>query len=275
MGSARSVEARREPLAMQVEARRPDGCTHGIINTHYDQDPRIFQFFLDPAMKYSPGLFPEGTEDLETAQIKKMHFIAQQLGIEGEERVLDVGCEWGGLVCFLAKEYRCAVVGVTPAPRQADYIRARASASPIEFGSRWDISTRFRLLQGVSTASASWDPLRIVRINPGRSSKLGSSSSPPETSTSRKPASPVRRSGESSNRGRGPGSCRRAHGEEHYQGTAEHYHEWVATHTIAETLARRQRQILVDGEGEDVVGAAEVAHHLQDAALGVRKRETA
>src|SRR6266705_1471215 len=196
---------------MQVEAHRLDGWTHGITNTHYDQDPRIFQLFLDPAMKYSPGLFPEGNEDLETAQIKKMHFIAQQLGIEGGERVLDVGCGWGGLVCFLAKEHRCAVVGVTPAPRQADYIRARAS--------RLGIADRVRIVvghfhevslaPGVSMASASWDPSRIFRTNPGHSSRPGPSSSPPGTSTSRKPASPVLRSGESSNRGRGPGSCSR------------------------------------------------------------------
>ncbi len=106
----------------------------------------------------SPGLFPEGNEDLETAQIKKMHFIAQQLGIEGGERVLDVGCGWGGLVCFLAKEHRCAVVGVTPAPRQADYIRARAS--------RLGIADRVRIVVGhfheVSLAPGSFDGVSFV-----------------------------------------------------------------------------------------------------------------
>jgi cyclopropane-fatty-acyl-phospholipid synthase len=107
--------------------RQAEGWSHGVTNTHYDQDPRIFQLFLDPSMKYSPGLFPDGNEDLEAAQIKKLHFIARQLGLKGGERVLDVGCGWGSLVCFLAKEYACEVVGVTPAPRQADYIRARAS----------------------------------------------------------------------------------------------------------------------------------------------------
>lgn len=78
-------------------------------------------------MKYSPGLFPDGSESLELAQIKKLHFIAEQLGVTAGSRVLDVGCGWGSFVCFLAKHYGCEVVGVTPAPRQAEHIRARAA----------------------------------------------------------------------------------------------------------------------------------------------------
>lgn len=107
----------------------PTGGTwsHGVTNSHYDQDPRIFQLFLDPAMKYSPGLFPDGSESLEAAQVKKLHFIAEQLGVTAASRVLDVGCGWGSLVCFLAKHYDCEVVGVTPAPRQAEHILARAA----------------------------------------------------------------------------------------------------------------------------------------------------
>ena len=107
-------------------ASTSSGWSHGVTNTHYDQDPRIFQLFLDPAMKYSPGLFPIGDESLEVAQDKKLAFIADQLGVVPGARVLDVGCGWGSLVCFLAKHRGCEVVGVTPAPRQAEYIRARA-----------------------------------------------------------------------------------------------------------------------------------------------------
>jgi len=112
----------------QTEPARPGGgWSHGVTNAHYDQDPRIFQLFLDSSMKYSPGLFPNGNESLETAQHKKMHFIAGQLGVKAGSRVLDIGCGWGSFVCFLAKEYGCNVVGVTPAPRQAEHIRARAA----------------------------------------------------------------------------------------------------------------------------------------------------
>jgi len=114
--------------AWQAEA----GWTPGVTNTHYDQDPRIFRLFLDPSMKYSPGLFPDGGESLEAAQAKKMHFIAQQLGVTRGSRVLDVGCGWGSLVCFLAKEYECRVTGVTPAPRQAETIRERAARLGID-----------------------------------------------------------------------------------------------------------------------------------------------
>ncbi|WNG18675.1 SAM-dependent methyltransferase [Cystobacter fuscus] len=133
-----------------------EGWSHGVTNTHYDQDPRLFQLFLDASMKYSPGLFPEGNEDLETAQHKKMHFIARQLGLQGGERVLDVGCGWGSLVCFLAREYGCEVVGVTPAARQADYIRARAARLGvagkvrIEVGHFHEVSLPTGAFQGIS-----------------------------------------------------------------------------------------------------------------------------
>jgi cyclopropane-fatty-acyl-phospholipid synthase len=114
-------------METRTEPTEGENWTRGVTNVHYNQDPHLFEMILGPAMKYSPGLFPDGNEDLETAQIKKMHFIAGQLGLKGGERVLDVGSGWGGLACFLAKEYGCSVTGVTPAPRQAEYIRARAA----------------------------------------------------------------------------------------------------------------------------------------------------
>jgi cyclopropane-fatty-acyl-phospholipid synthase len=98
----------------------------GHTNQHYDQNPELFKLFLDPSMKYSSGLF-EGEEDsLEQAQLRKMNFVAQQLELKGGERILDIGCGWGSLVLFLAERYRCEVVGMTPSPKQAEFILQRA-----------------------------------------------------------------------------------------------------------------------------------------------------
>jgi len=101
----------------------PDGS--GIpSNRHYDQDPRIFEAFLGTTLKYSAALFDEDTNDLDSAQLHKLDFIAASLQVCDGKRILDIGCGWGSLVLFIAERYECEVVGVTPSPRQAEYIRA-------------------------------------------------------------------------------------------------------------------------------------------------------
>jgi cyclopropane-fatty-acyl-phospholipid synthase len=97
-------------------------------NQHYDQAPRLFELFLDPTLKYSAGKFTTGEETLHAAQLAKLDFVAAQIEARPGAAVLDVGCGWGALALHLAERYECRVVGVTPAPAQADYVRARAEA---------------------------------------------------------------------------------------------------------------------------------------------------
>lgn len=96
-------------------------------NQHYGQDPRLFQLFLDPTLKYSSARFISGEETLHAAQLAKMDFVAEQIEVRPGSSVLDVGCGWGALTLHLAKHHGCQVSGVTPAPSQASYIQARAA----------------------------------------------------------------------------------------------------------------------------------------------------
>ncbi|HEY6495633.1 MAG TPA: class I SAM-dependent methyltransferase [Trebonia sp.] len=96
-------------------------------NQHYDLDPEIFGLFLDPLRKYSSGLYESPGDTLAVAQERKLRFVADRLGITGGERVLDAGCGWGSLVLFMAREYGCRTTGISPAPRQHEYIAARAA----------------------------------------------------------------------------------------------------------------------------------------------------
>lgn len=96
-------------------------------NQHYDLDPAIFGLFLDPMRKYSSGLYRAPGDTLESAQIAKLHFVADRLGLCEGARVLDVGCGWGALILFLAREYRCRGLGISPAGRQHEFIADRAA----------------------------------------------------------------------------------------------------------------------------------------------------
>jgi cyclopropane-fatty-acyl-phospholipid synthase len=99
-------------------------------NQHYDLDPAIFGLFLDPLRKYSSGRYHADDDTLEAAQLAKLHFVAERLGLRGGDRVLDVGCGWGALILFMAREYGCRTLGVSPAGRQHEFIAGRAA----EFG---------------------------------------------------------------------------------------------------------------------------------------------
>jgi cyclopropane-fatty-acyl-phospholipid synthase len=102
-------------------------ATTADTNQHYDQDPRIFSLFLDESHKYSSALYGSPEESLADAQRRKLHFVADRLGLRGGERLLDIGCGWGSLVLFMAAEYGCRTVGISPAPRQHDHIAAKAA----------------------------------------------------------------------------------------------------------------------------------------------------
>jgi cyclopropane-fatty-acyl-phospholipid synthase len=107
-------------------------------NGHYDLDPDIFGEFLDPLRKYSSALYDGPDDTLAEAQERKLHFVAGRLGLTGGERLLDVGCGWGSLVLFMARQYGCRTIGISPARRQHEYIAGRAA----ELGVRHLVDTR-------------------------------------------------------------------------------------------------------------------------------------
>ncbi|MRH88327.1 methyltransferase domain-containing protein [Nocardia sp. SYP-A9097] len=96
-------------------------------NQHYDLDPDIFGQFLDPLRKYSSALYESDSDTLESAQRNKLRFVARRLGLGGGEQLLDIGCGWGSLILFMAQEYGCHTLGVSPAPRQHEYIAEQAT----------------------------------------------------------------------------------------------------------------------------------------------------
>lgn len=88
----------------------------GIVGAHhYDLGNDFFKLWLDPYLQYSCAYFKGVTDltDLDKAQQNKLKLIGDKLKLEPGMRVLEIGCGWGGLACYLAKNYGVHVTGIT------------------------------------------------------------------------------------------------------------------------------------------------------------------
>lgn len=102
------------------------------IQYHYDVGNDFYQLFLDPRMIYSCAYFPTGTEDLDEAQEAKLEHICRKLRLERGERVLDIGCGWGGMLIYAAERYGIEGVGVTLSRAQLELGRERVREAGLE-----------------------------------------------------------------------------------------------------------------------------------------------
>ncbi|MFK7944876.1 MAG: class I SAM-dependent methyltransferase [Paracoccaceae bacterium] len=93
---------------------------------HYDMGNDFYRLWLDPDMQYSCGYWEDGVSTLEDAQTAKKRHIAAKLALAPGQRVLDIGCGWGGMALYLASVAEVEVVGVTLAEEQLAVARKRA-----------------------------------------------------------------------------------------------------------------------------------------------------
>ena len=95
------------------------------IHAHYDIGNRFYETWLDETMTYSSALFARDADDLASAQRRKYESLAQQIGLAPGQKVLEIGCGWGGFAEFAARSYEARVVGLTISREQFDYARQR------------------------------------------------------------------------------------------------------------------------------------------------------
>ncbi|QSI77973.1 SAM-dependent methyltransferase [Niveibacterium microcysteis] len=96
------------------------------IEAHYDLGNDFYQLWLDETMTYSSALFAEPHQPLAEAQRAKYRRILEQLGAKPGQRILEVGCGWGGFAEIATLEYGCEVLGLTLSPAQLKFARERA-----------------------------------------------------------------------------------------------------------------------------------------------------
>src|SRR5215212_4122877 len=93
---------------------------------HYDVSNDFYRLFLDPEMVYTCAYFqPDWHDDLARAQRDKLDMICRKLRLKPGERLLDIGCGWGALICHAAQHYGVKATGVTLAEEQAKLARER------------------------------------------------------------------------------------------------------------------------------------------------------
>jgi len=114
-------------LRRSLDQFNTTGRSRRNVAHHYDLDDRLYSVMLDHDRQYSCAYFPDGDETLEDAQLKKKVHIASKLMLDrpGLE-VLDIGCGWGGMALFLAREYGARVTGLTLSQEQLSVARRRA-----------------------------------------------------------------------------------------------------------------------------------------------------
>ena len=83
------------------------------IRYHYDVSNDFYALWLDRNMVYSCGYFKSGDEDIHTAQEQKLDHICRKLRLRPGDKLLDIGCGWGGLVRWAAKNYGVDATGIT------------------------------------------------------------------------------------------------------------------------------------------------------------------
>lgn len=99
---------------------------------HYDLDESLFRRFLDRDMQYSCAYWPRPDITLEQAQYAKKEHIRRKLCLEPGQRVLDIGCGWGGLALHLARRDDVEVVGLTLSREQYRVATQRVREAGLE-----------------------------------------------------------------------------------------------------------------------------------------------
>lgn len=106
---------------------------------HYDLAADLYRSFLDRDMQYSCAYFPLPGTSLDDAQAAKRRHISAKLLLRPHNRVLDIGCGWGGLALELAKEEDLRVDGITISTEQLRSARDRADAAGLSHSVRFEL----------------------------------------------------------------------------------------------------------------------------------------
>ena len=127
---------------------RPAGLRGGLhsierdrqaVTYHYNVSNDFYALWLDQRLVYSCAYFETGDEDLDTAQERKLDYLCRKLRLEAGERLLDIGCGWGGLIIHAAQRYGVQALGITLSENQAMLANARIAQAGLQHHCRVEV----------------------------------------------------------------------------------------------------------------------------------------
>jgi len=127
LAAVRAALARVEELVLNRQSRRR---AFQVGERHYDIGNEIYRAMLDPTMSYSCGYWRDA-RSLEEAQLAKLDLICRKLELAPGERLLDIGCGWGGLAEHAARRYGVEVEGITISREQLVLAEERCRGLPV------------------------------------------------------------------------------------------------------------------------------------------------
>jgi cyclopropane-fatty-acyl-phospholipid synthase len=102
------------------------------VTYHYDVSNDFYGLWLDERMVYSCAYFETTDDTLDAAQTRKLDYLCRKLRLRPGERLLDIGCGWGGLIIHAAREYGVQALGITLSKNQATLANERIVRAGLE-----------------------------------------------------------------------------------------------------------------------------------------------
>ena len=99
------------------------------ISKHYDLGNNFFSKWLDKTLTYSSAVYENENDSLEIAQKNKYQKLIDLLNVKDGNKVLEIGCGWGGFSEYLAKNYNVSIDCITISKKQFEFTKKRISDS--------------------------------------------------------------------------------------------------------------------------------------------------
>ncbi len=120
--SAELSEGFRDDMVGRDESKRKNS---DYIQFHYDVGNEFYKLFLGSEMMYTCAYFRDWSNSLDQAQQDKLEMICRKLRLEPGDRMLDIGCGWGGLICYAAQHFGVKAHGITLSQQQYEYTKQK------------------------------------------------------------------------------------------------------------------------------------------------------
>ena len=131
LDAAMSLPRRLLDLWRHRRRRNTPSASEQNIHAHYDLGNEFFRLFLDESLAYSCAIW-DGCEDLGAAQQAKFDLVCRKLDLGPGDRVLEIGCGWGGFAMHAAQTTGCQVVGITVSREQHRLASQRVAAAGLD-----------------------------------------------------------------------------------------------------------------------------------------------